>query len=202
MIPFFHLLFPLSLLVTFIFVFGNSQYSFPCGSPFGPFWSVKYFNFWKKVPIRTAHLTFPESRHPEVTKNSNYDLSPEVRQKRYHLMDYLGNNMFQPVVTKFTYLGKNLNTDCRDNEDVVFRFKKPGNASGALSKCLFLNSNISVVAKRAVYEGLILPILLYGAEFWCLTERLFSMLRIFHHRCVRSLCRISLTQYYNFRKSH
>ena len=70
-------------------------------------------------------------------------------------MDYLGNNTFQPVVTKFTYLGKNLNTDCRDNEDVVFRFKKSGNASGALSKCLFLNSNISVVAKRAVYEGLI-----------------------------------------------
>ena len=79
-------------------------------------------------------------------------------------MDYLGNNKFQPVVTKFSYLGRNLNTDCRDNKDVVFRFKKASNAFSALSKCLFSKSNTSVVAKQAVYEGLILPILLYGAE--------------------------------------
>ena len=64
---------------------------------------------------------------------------------------------FLPVVTKFNYLGRNLNIDCRDNEDVVLRIKKAGNAFGALRKCLFSNPNISVDAKRAVCEGLFSP---------------------------------------------
>ena len=75
--------------MTFIFVFENSQNPFPCGPPLGPFWSVKYLNFEQKLPIRTAHHIFLESRHPEVTKNSYYFLSPEGSQKRYPLMDFL-----------------------------------------------------------------------------------------------------------------
>ena len=73
---------------------------------------------------------------------------------------------------------------------------------GALRKCLFSNPNISVDAKRAAYEGLILSILLYGPESWCVTEKLFSMLRIFHNRCVRSMCRVAATDCYNFRISN
>ena len=37
-------------------------------SPLCPFWYVKYLNFGHKLPIRTIHHTFLESRHPEVTK--------------------------------------------------------------------------------------------------------------------------------------
>lgn len=40
----------------------------------------------------------------------------------------LGNNKFLPVATKFSYLGTNLNIVCWDNEDIVFRIKKAGNA--------------------------------------------------------------------------
>ena len=68
----FHLLFSLQLFVTFIFVFENSQNSFPCGPLFGPFSSVKYLNFAQKLPNRTAHHTLYQSRHPEVTKNEYY----------------------------------------------------------------------------------------------------------------------------------
>ena len=42
--------------------FENSQNS--CGHPLDPFWSVKYLNFGQKLPIRTAHHTFLERRHP------------------------------------------------------------------------------------------------------------------------------------------
>ena len=66
---FFHLLFPLELFVTFIFVFENCQNSFSCGPAFGPFWSVRYLNFERKLPIWTTHHTFLESRK---TKNSYY----------------------------------------------------------------------------------------------------------------------------------
>ena len=57
-----------------VFVFEISQNSFSCGSAFSSFWSVKYLNLWQSLPIRTAHDTFLESRHPEVTKNPYYVL--------------------------------------------------------------------------------------------------------------------------------
>ena len=50
--------------------------------PFGLFWSVKYLNFRQKLPMWTAHHTFLESRHPEVTKNLNYVLLSEGSQKK------------------------------------------------------------------------------------------------------------------------
>ena len=40
-------------------------------------------------------------------------------------------------------------------------------------------------------KGLILSILLYGSEIWCLTEMLFNKLRVFHARCVRAMCRVT-----------
>ena len=53
-----HLLFPLVLFVTLIFVSEKSKNSFLCGPPFDPFLSVKYLNFGQKLPIGTAHLLF------------------------------------------------------------------------------------------------------------------------------------------------
>ena len=35
-------------------------------------------------------------------------------------------------------------------------------------------------------------ILLYGSEVWCLKENLLHRLRSFHHRCVRTMCRINI----------
>ena len=78
--PFFHLFFPLNLFVTFIVVFENSQNSFLCGPPFGSFWSVKYLNFGQKLPIRTAHHTFLENRHPGIFRTFYYVLSLEDSQ--------------------------------------------------------------------------------------------------------------------------
>ena len=49
---------------------------------FGLFWSVKYLNFQQELPIRTAHPIFLESRHPEVTKNPYYVVSPKDNQKK------------------------------------------------------------------------------------------------------------------------
>ena len=90
MTPFFYLLFQFQLFVTFVFIFENSQNSivkFSCGPPLGLFCSVKYLNFEQKLLIRTAHQIFRETRHPEVTKNPYYVLSPKGSQKRYQLMD-------------------------------------------------------------------------------------------------------------------
>ena len=49
---------------------------------FGLFWSIKYLNFQQELPIRTTHPIFLESRHPEVTKNPYYVVSPKGNQKK------------------------------------------------------------------------------------------------------------------------
>ena len=56
-----------------------------------------------------------------------------------------------------------------------------------------------LLVKGSVYESLILPILLYGAECWCLTEQLLQKLRSFHNRCVRAMCRVNRMQTHLFR---
>ena len=103
----------------------------------------------------------------------------------------IGNEKFFPIVDKFCYLGTMLTRDCRDDEDVCCRIKKAGNAFGSLRRSLFANPYIDYDAKGAVYRTLILSILLYGAETWCLTEKLYNQLRLFHHTCVRAMHRVN-----------
>ena len=44
--------------------------------PFGSFCSVKCLSFWEKLTIWTVHDTFLENRHPKVTENPYFVLSP------------------------------------------------------------------------------------------------------------------------------
>ena len=64
-----------NLFVIFISEFENAQNSFSCGPP--PLVHSGLRNtsiFGQQLPIQTAHHTFLESRHPEVTKNLYYVL--------------------------------------------------------------------------------------------------------------------------------
>ena len=108
-----------------------------------------------------------------------------------------------PIVDCFCYLGSFLTRECNDNVDVDARINSASRAFGKLRKCLFASTSISYKAKKFVYECIILAILLYGAEHWCLTESLFRKLRVFHARCVRAMCRVNRlhTRVYRIRTS-
>jgi len=64
-------------------------------------------------------------------------------------------------------------------------------AFGALRKPIFESRHISLQTKKVVYVTLIVNLLLYGADCWCLTEDLFDQLRSFHHRCIRTMCGVT-----------
>ena len=91
--------------------------------------------------------------------------------------------------------------DCKDLVDIVARIKRGSSAFGALKKSIFSNPQISNDVKVSVYESLILPIALYGSESWCLTEKLYDLLRVFHHSCIRAMCRVNLLQVREYRIS-
>ena len=82
----------------------------------------------------------------------------------------LADGAFIPIVEEFKYLGTYLTRDCTDDKDVEKCIEAAGGAFGALRDCLFSTARIGADAKRIVYVGLILSILLYGSECWCLTE--------------------------------
>ena len=103
----------------------------------------------------------------------------------------LGDETFLPIVDNFNYLGSTLSRDCSDEEEVNKRITKASNAFGSLRKPIFANGCITIETKKRVYEGLILPILLYGSETWSLKEKLYSKLHVFHHQCVRVMNRVN-----------
>ena len=92
-----------------------------------------------------------------------------------------------PVVAKFKYLGSYVSRNGDDAVDVDSHIASASKAFGALRGCIFASTHINAAAKRAVYEALILNILLYGAESWSISEAMRHRLRCFHARCVRAM---------------
>ena len=54
-------------------------------------------------------------------------------------------------------------------------------------------------AKVAVYNSLVLSILLFGCESWSLTQRLRNKLRTFHRGCVRDMCLLNMWHVQQYR---
>ena len=114
----------------------------------------------------------------------------------------LGNGCYLPVVDQFQYLGSIMTRNCKDDNDVEARINAAGNAFGALRKDLFASKRICYGAKKIVFEGIVLSILLYGAECWCLQEELYNKLCVFFARCLRGMCRVNRTNTYTYRISN
>ena len=123
-----------ALFVISIFVFENSQNSFSCGTPFGPFWSVKFVNFVQKLPFRTAHHIFLGSGHAEVIKNPYYVLSPEGSLKKVSAHGLIKLSFpciiilrflriwFHVIIPKLIHYHFTISNICRPKETGLFVF--------------------------------------------------------------------------------
>ena len=135
----------------------------------------------KKSKTEVLFVAAPPSAYadPSSFDNANLGVIP------------IGSGRFFPVVDQFCYLGSILTRDCTDDADVKARITKAAGAFGSVRKEVFSNTRVCFEGKRLIYEGLILAILLYGCESWCLTEKCFDKLRLFHARCTRAMCRVT-----------
>ena len=115
--------------------------------------------------------------------------SPSVSPSVFLLHSVDGGSI--AFTSRFKYLGSIVTADLRDATDVDNRIASATSAFGALHRCVFSTKDISLVVKKAVYIAIVLSILLYGSESWCLTEVLASRLRRFHNKCVRIMCRVT-----------
>ena len=92
----------------------------------------------------------------------------------------------------FKYLGGGVDSALTDSRDVDKRIGSAAGAFGALRKAIFSSRHIKLRTKKAVHLAIVVNILLYGAECWCLTEELLDRLRVFHNQCVRAMCGVKL----------
>jgi len=77
--------------------------------------------------------------------------------------------------------------------DVVARVAAAAaKAFGSLSKLVFRSDQVSAAAKREAYVAIVLAILIYGSESWCLTAGMWGRLRRLHHQCARAMCGVSM----------
>ena len=93
----------------------------------------------------------------------------------------------------FKFLGSTITWNLSVKEEVSARINSASSAFGAL-KPFFDDKGVDMEDKCRIYKAKILPFLLYNCENWCLSSALINRLRVFHRRCIRRLCRVSMFQ--------
>jgi len=91
-------------------------------------------------------------------------------------------------VDKFCYLDSYLANTIAVDSDINSRLAKAGDAFGKLQRRLWSEHSVSLPINIAVYQAVVLSMLLYGCESWVLYRRSVHKLDEFHMRCQ---CRIA-----------
>ena len=91
------------------------------------------------------------------------------------------------VVEDFTYLGSVISSNCSADKEITSRIGKASAAFGQLRERVYLNRSLHLTTKVAVYNAIVLAILLYGSETWTLYSRQLKELHKFHMRCLRQM---------------
>jgi len=97
-----------------------------------------------------------------------------------------------PFTLKFKLLGSILAYNLKDDDEIEARIRSAQGAFQSIRIQFFSAKGIKNVHKKTAYEGLVLSILLYGCETWSLTKQQLNRLQMFHNRCVRAMCRVTM----------
>ena len=89
---------------------------------------------------------------------------------------------------KFKYLGSIISYNLTSELDIKKRVGARTGAFAALKRDIFKNRRICLKTRGKFFAALSLPILLFGCECWCLTEKLFSMISTAFRKAVRMMC--------------
>ena len=90
----------------------------------------------------------------------------------------------------FKYLGSQVAADGGCERDVVRRMNDGYKAWEAL-KSVLSNRGLGIKAKKCLYEGVIVPTALYGAEAWGMRSAARRKVNVLEMKCLRSLVGVS-----------
>ena len=84
-------------------------------------------------------------------------------------------------VSQFTYLGSLVTDDNRTDAEMKTRFGKAAGVVNKLSK-IWNNRSFSIQVKMCLYNSIVVPIVLYGAETWTVTKTMKKRMDSFDSR--------------------
>ena len=93
-------------------------------------------------------------------------------------------------VDSFKYLGSHVTKAGTVDEEVKYRVKEASKCMGGM-KSVMSNRALGMSAKRRLYEGVVVPTAVYGAETWNMKEADRRRLDVFEMRCLRSMVGVS-----------
>ena len=94
-------------------------------------------------------------------------------------------------VESFKYLGSIVGKNGGAVEDVISRVNEGAKVSGAMSR-LWKVRSVGVNVKKMMYERIVVPTVLYGAETWGLNVREKRRLDVMEMKCLRSMCGVTV----------
>jgi len=88
---------------------------------------------------------------------------------------------------EFTYLASILSDDCRLESEIEHCIKAASSAYGRLLHRVFLNRDLAIPTKVAVYKAVCVSVLLYGCEAWTPYQCHIKALEAFHVRWLQTI---------------
>ena len=100
----------------------------------------------------------------------------------------------QPLeeVESFSYLGSEIGQSSKAEKEVSVRLEKAGKVHQIWRRKVFQSRALSTATKVRAYQTLVMPVLLYGAETWTVTQHDIRRLKSFQMRCLRNILGITL----------
>lgn len=102
---------------------------------------------------------------------------------------FLGKKALEEV-SSFRYLGSFIRDDNQLDTEITSRIAKASASFGMLRVRVWDSHDLKLLTKISVYKAIILPILLYASETWCLYKRDIKRLDTFHLRCLRKILNV------------
>ena len=105
-------------------------------------------------------------------------------------MNVVLNGKLLEEVECFKYLGSHVAVDGGIDVEVKCRMNEVGKVWGGMNR-VFKCRSLGMNAKRRLYEGIVVPTALYGAETWNMRAAERRRLNVMEMRCLRSMCGVT-----------
>merc|ERR1712002_206763 len=114
------------------------------------------------------------------------------KNREENVLDVQLNDSRMEEVDCYRYLGVDILSDGRMNEELSHRIGEARKASGPMQR-LWKNRRMSVQAKVGMYKGIVEPSLLYACETWVMNVRERKKVEAVEMSCLRSICGVRRT---------
>jgi hypothetical protein len=142
--------------------------------------------FSSKVHVATADAPHSKSVIVYIPAHNNHVTHTEkvfVNKDKTEWIDFVKSS---------SYLGSRITSQLCDDEEIESRIGKALGMFGKLRTNLLGSKDVIHAVKRRILTGMLLPILLDGAESWVISGRAWQQLQSAYHKMVRGCLRYSL----------